>query len=127
MYSSGFLDLIHQHGHSFSHLCGVVHDMNASLLEGSDLVESATLATGDDSTSVTHSSAWRSGLASDERNNREVPLVVLREPFCGFFFGLTTDLTDHNDTVSFGVNDKALEDIDEVGAVEGISTDTDDS
>ena len=100
--------------------------MDAGLLEGSDLVESATLASGNDGTSVTHSPAWRCCLSSDKADNWKVAGVVLCEPGGSFLFGLTTDLTDHDDTVGLGVFHEFLEDVDEVGAVEGITTNTND-
>jgi hypothetical protein len=119
--------LFHQHGHGLTHLGGVVDDVNASLFKSADFIKSTALATGDDGTSVTHSSAWRSGLTSNEGDNWEVAMIVLWEPISSLFLGLTTDFTDHNNTMSLWVLNKSLKNIDEVGAIERITTNTDNS
>ena len=81
----------------------VVDDVNATLFESSNLLFGTTLSTGDDGTCVAHSSSWRSSLSGNESENRKVPVVVVSEPFSSFFFSLSTDLTDHDDTFGFRV------------------------
>ena len=116
----------HEHGHALTHLCRVVHDVNASCLESLDLVKSTALSSRDDSASVAHSATWRSSLASNKGKNREFSCIVSLEPVCSFLLSLTANLTNHNNTVCLGIFYEALKDINEVGAVEWISTNADD-
>ena len=116
---------LHELGHLLAHLRRVAHDVDTCSLEGSNLLGSTTLATGNNGTSVTHATAWGSSLASNEADGRQVAVVVVAEPLSSFLLGLATDLTNHDDTLSLGVVDELTEDINEVGAVEGITTNTD--
>jgi len=50
---------------------------------------------------------------------------VFSEVLSSLFFGITTDFTDHHNTLGLGIVEEDLEAIDEVGAVEGITADTD--
>ena len=50
---------------------------------------------------------------------------MFSEVFSSLLFGITTDLTDHHDTLGFGVVEEDLEAINEVCAVERITSDTD--
>jgi hypothetical protein len=77
-------------------------------------------------TSVTHTSARRSRDTSNERDNGLVGSVVLLEEVCSILLSGTTDLTNHDDTVSLGILEEDLEAVDEVGTREGVTTDTDD-
>ena len=54
-------------------------------------------------------------------------MVMLREPLSGLLFGFTADLTNHDNTFSLGIIDELGEDIDEVGAVERITANADNS
>ena len=54
-------------------------------------------------------------------------MVVLAEPFGSLFFGLSADLANHDDTFGLGIVNELCQYIDEVGAVEGVAADTDDS
>ena len=100
--------------------------MDAGGLEGSDLVGGTTLSSGDDCTGVTHATAWRGSLSSDEADNRQVAVVVCAKPVCGLFLGLSADLTNHDDTLGLRIVNELSQDINEVGAVEGITTDSND-
>jgi hypothetical protein len=102
-----------------------MYDVDSCLLKSLDLIKGTTLSTRDDSTGVTHSAAWGSSLSGNERKNWEFSCVILREPVSSFLFSFTTDFTYHNDTMSLWVFYKALEHIDEVGAVERITTNAD--
>ena len=96
-------------------------------LEGGDLAVCATLAAGDDGTGVTHAPAGRSGDTGDEGNDGLLLLPVgLLEELGGVLLGGTTDLADHDDTVGLGVLEEDLKAVDEVGAAEGVTADTDD-
>ena len=96
-------------------------------LEGGDLAVCATLAAGDDGTGVTHAPAGRSGDTSDERDDGLLLLPVgLLEELGGILLGGTTDLADHDDTVGLRVLEEDLKAVDEVGAAEGVTADTDD-
>lgn len=50
---------------------------------------------------------------------------MFSEVFSSLLFGITTDLTDHHDTLGVGVVEEDLEAINEVRAVERITSDTD--
>jgi len=113
--------------HGFSHLGGVVNDGNTVSFESSDLRLGISLSSRDDSTSVTHSSAGRGSLSSNERHNGEVSVVMGREPFSGLLFGFSTDFSNHDNSFGLWIVNEALEDIDEVGSVEGITSNSDNS
>lgn len=49
---------------------------------------------------------------------------MFSEVFSSLLFGITTDFTDHHDTLGLWVVEEDFEAIDEVGAVEWITTDT---
>jgi hypothetical protein len=100
--------------------------VDASGLEGSDLVGSTTLSSGDNSTSVTHATAWRGSLSSDEADNGQVAVVVSTKPVCGLFLGLSADLTNHDNSLCLRIVNEHGKDINEVGAVERITTDSND-
>jgi hypothetical protein len=65
-------------------------------------------------TSVTHTSARRSRDTSNEGDNGLVGSVVLLEEVCSILLGGTTNLTNHDDTISLGVLEEDLEAVDEV-------------
>jgi len=118
---------LHELGHLFAHLRRVANNVNASGFEGGNLVGGSALATSNDGTGVTHATAWRSSLSSDEADDWQLTVVVLTEPLSGLLFGLSADLTDHDYTLGLGIIDKLSEDINKVGTVEGIATDTNNS
>lgn len=100
--------------------------MDASGLERGDLVSGTTLASSNDCTSVAHATAWWGSLSSNEAHSGKVAVVVLAKPFGSFFFGLSADLANHDDTLGLGIVNELCQYIDEVGAVEGVSSDSDD-
>lgn len=100
---------------------------DACVLHGFDLAGCVSLSFLDDSASVAHSSLWRGSQTSNESNNWLVMDVVFLQPIAGHLLSLPSDFSDHDDTLGFWVDYEFLEDIDEVGAVEGISSDTDNS
>jgi hypothetical protein len=53
--------------------------------------------------------------------------VVLLQEISSFFFGLTTDFTDHNNTLGLRVLQESGQTVDEVGTVERVTTNTDTS
>lgn len=111
--------------HGLAHLGRVVDDLDAVALEASNLRGSITLSTSNDGTGVTHSTARRSSLASDETNNGQVAVVMLRQPLGSLLFSFTADLTNHDNTFSLRIIDELGEHIDEVGTVERITANAD--
>ena len=101
--------------------------MDARCLESGNLRSSVTLASGNDGTSVAHTTAWRCRLASDEADSWQVTVVIGAEPLSGFLLSLATDLTNHDDTLGLGVINELGQHIDEVCAVEGVTTDSNNS
>ena len=77
-------------------------------------------------TSVTHSSSRGSRDTSNEADDGLVGSVVLLEEVCSVLFGGTTNLANHDDSVSLAVLEEDLEAVDEVCAREGVTTNTDD-
>lgn len=75
---------------------------------------------------MAHTAAGGSGDTGDEGNSGLVVDVVGLEELGGVLLGGTTNLTDHDDTVGLGVLEEDLQAVDEVGAGEGVTTDTDD-
>ena len=112
----------HELGHFLAHLRGVAHDMDTSGLKRSNLLGCAALTSSDDGAGMAHAAArWRS-LASDEADGRQIAMVVIAKPRSSFFFSLTSDLADHDDTLSLGIVNKLAEYIDKVGAIEGVTS-----
>ena len=101
-------------------------DNDTSVGQSGDLGVGTTLTTADDGTGVTHAAAGGSGDTGNEGDGGLVVDVVGLEELGGILLGGTTDLTDHDDTVGLGVLEEDLEAVDEVGAGEGVTTDTDD-
>ena len=126
-FSQGVSRALHQLCHLLAHLRGVPHDMDASGLECGDLVSGTTLASCNNGTSVAHTTAWRCRLSSDEADRWQVAVVVGAEPLSGFLLSLATDLTNHDDTLGLGVINELGQHIDEVCAVEGVTTDSNNS
>lgn len=54
-------------------------------------------------------------------------MVMTRKPLGSLLFGFTADLTNHDNTFSLGIIDELGEDINEVGAVERITANADNS
>mmetsp|Transcript_22445 Transcript_22445/g.39819 ORF Transcript_22445/g.39819 Transcript_22445/m.39819 type:complete len:372 (+) Transcript_22445:906-2021(+) len=111
--------------HGSTHGSRGVGDSDTSGLEGGDLVSGLTLATGDNGTGVTHATTGGSSETSNKGNNGLLGSGSLDE-LSSLLLSGTTDLTDHNDTLGLGVLNEALKAVNEVGAVEGITTNTDD-
>lgn len=101
-------------------------DNDTGILESGDLGVGTTLTTADDGTGVAHTATGGSGDTGNEGNGGLVVDVVGLEELGGVLLSGTTDFTDHDDTVSLGVLEEDLQAVDEVGAGEGITTDTDD-
>lgn len=100
-------------------------DNDTSVGESGDLGVGTTLTTADDGTGVTHAAAGGSGDTGNEGDSGLVVDVVGLEVLGGILLGGTTNLTDHDDTVGLGVLEEDLEAVDEAGAGEGVTTDTD--
>ncbi|KAI6771004.1 hypothetical protein HG531_009859 [Fusarium graminearum] len=113
---------------SLAQTSGGALDNDTSILKSLDLGVGTTLTTGDDGTGVTHSSSRGSGDTSDEADDglATVDGVGLLEELGGVLLGGTTNLTNHDDTVGVGVLGEDLEAVDEVGAGEGVTANTDD-
>lgn len=113
---------------SLAQASGGALDDDASTLEGLDLGVGTTLSTRDNGSGVAHATARGSGDTSDEADNglAVANSVGLLEELGGVLFGRSTNLTNHDDTVGLGVLSEDLEAVDEVGAVEGVTTNTDD-
>ena len=117
--------LLHGLEHRSAEVSRGLHNVHTGRREGGELGGGRALATGDDGTSVTHASARRGSGAGDETHHRLVGVAVLSNPVGGVLLGLATDLTNHDNALGLGVVGEALQAVDEVGAVERISTNAD--
>ena len=75
---------------------------------------------------MTHSPLGRGGQSSDKADDGLILFVVLLDPLGSHFLVLASDFTDHDDAFGLGVDHELLEDIDEVGSVEGVTSDAHD-
>lgn len=99
---------------------------HSGVLESGNLRVRTSLAAADDGTSVTHTATRGSTDTSDEADGGLVVYVVGLEELGGILLGAATNLTNHDDTLSFGVLEEDAKAVDEVGTGEGVTTDTDD-
>jgi hypothetical protein len=76
---------------------------------------------------VAHSPAWRSSLACYEANDWQVSVVVVLDPLCRLFFSFSADLTNEDDSLGLLVSHKSVKDINEVGTIEGVTSNADHS
>ena len=95
-------------------------------LQSGNLGVGVALSSADNGTSVAHSPARGRRDTGDEADNGLVGRVVLLQEVGGVLLGGSTNLADHNDTVCLAVLEEDLQAVDEVGAGEGVTTDTDD-
>lgn len=77
-------------------------------------------------TSVSHSASWWCRDTSDERNNWLSSAVVLLQEIGSLLLSRSSDLSDHDDTISLAILKEDLQAVDEVGSGEWVTTDTDD-
>ena len=114
--------------HLRTNLSGAVGDNDTCSLESLDLIGSGALATSNDSTRMTHATSRRGRTTCDESDNRlgvlrclVVPLKILGS----LLLHGPTNFTNDNNTVGVGVLEEDLDDIDVLGAGEGVTTDSD--
>lgn len=101
---------------------------NTGGLQSGDLGSGTSLSSGDNGTSVAHSSAGGSRDTGNEGADglgHVSGLVVLLQELGSLLLGGTSDLSDHDDTVSLLVLEEDLEAVDEVGSGKGVTSDTD--
>merc|ERR1712165_493158 len=108
-----------------AHLSWTRGHCDSSCFKGGDLGSCCALATTDDSSSMSHPPARGSGHASDEADHwlGVGARVVFLQVLSSLLLGLSSDLTNHDDSLGLVVVDEALKAVDEVGAVEGITAD----
>ena len=101
-------------------------DSDTSALKRGDLGVGITLTTADNGTSVAHSPAWWRGDTGNEADNGLVGRVVLLQEVGGILLSGTTNLANHDDTVSLLVLEEDVQAVDEVGSREWVTTNTND-
>mmetsp|Transcript_18199 Transcript_18199/g.39842 ORF Transcript_18199/g.39842 Transcript_18199/m.39842 type:complete len:202 (+) Transcript_18199:264-869(+) len=72
---------------------------------------------------MSHTTPRRRSEASDEGHHGLLGHVVLFQPLGGILLCAASNLPNHDDAFCLGIVDEALEAIDEVGAVEGVTAD----
>ena len=115
--------LLHGLQHGGAEVCRGLDDVHARSGERRELGRRGALAAGDDGAGVAHASTGRGGGAGDEADDGLVGVAVLADPVGGVLLGLAAYLADHDDALGLGVVGEALQTVDEVGAVERVSTD----
>lgn len=65
-------------------------------------------------------------MAGDKTDDGEVPVVVGGEPLSSLLFSFSSNLSDHDDSLSLRVVHELFEHINKVSSIEGVSSDTDD-
>ena len=117
----------HECSHSFSHLGWVSNYSDAIRFQASYLRFSVSLSTSNNSTGVTHSSAGWCSLSSNEADNWQFAMIMFWKPFSSLFLCFSTNLTNHNNSLSLWVINEAWKDINEVSSIERITSNTNDS
>src|SRR5271156_1233116 len=103
---------------------GRFRDHDSGALQRLHLVAGAALAAGDDRAGMTHPPAGRCGAAGDKPDDRLLRPSRLQE-FGAVFLGTAADFADHDDRLGLVIGEKHLEHLDEVRAVDRITTDAD--
>src|SRR5690554_459289 len=97
------------------------HGFNTGIFQGGKLLVCSALTTRNDGASVAHTLARRCSDTGNVGNHRLGH--VLFDERGRFFFGGTTDFTDHNDGFGFRIFLQQLQNVDEVGARNRVTTD----
>ena len=71
---------------------------------------------------MTHAPLWGGSNTCNETYYRFVLGIVLADPISSHLFVLSSNLTDHNDSLSLRVLHEALKNVNEVGSIEWITT-----
>merc|ERR1719452_179160 len=124
--SLDYSSTLHCSDQQCSHLSWTLGHNDISLLQSLNLRSSSSLATTDDGSGVTHSSARWSCHSSNEGNNRLGigARVVFNQVVSSPLLSLATNLTNHDNSLGVGVVDEQLETVNEVGSIERISSNT---
>ena len=77
-------------------------------------------------TSVSHSASWWRRDTSNERNNWLSSVVVLLQEIGSLLLSRSSNLSNHDDTISLTILKEDLQAVDEVGSREWVTTDTND-
>mmetsp|Transcript_20995 Transcript_20995/g.41176 ORF Transcript_20995/g.41176 Transcript_20995/m.41176 type:complete len:445 (-) Transcript_20995:21-1355(-) len=102
-------------------------DKSTSILEGLHLGLGSTLASRNDGSCMAHTTARRRGKSSNEADDGLVGVSVLLEPLRCLLLSSSTNLTNHDNTLSLRVVGEPLEAVNEVGSVEGVTANSDNS
>lgn len=121
----GVATLVPDTCHGFSDVSRGLGDSDASLFHGSELGFSSSLSTRHDGSCVSHTTARRSGDASDKSDDRLVGVPVFLQPFTSILFGASSDFSDEDNALGVRIVGESFEAIDEVGSVERIPTNPD--
>mmetsp|Transcript_63393 Transcript_63393/g.151303 ORF Transcript_63393/g.151303 Transcript_63393/m.151303 type:complete len:377 (+) Transcript_63393:60-1190(+) len=124
--SPGLAGRLHGRSHVGAELSWRASDGHTCSLKGGDLGGGSALAAGDDGAGVAHSAARWGGDTCDEAHHW-LALVVCLQPVCSLLLCVTTDLANHDDALGLRVRHESLEAIDEVGAVEWVAANANNS
>jgi hypothetical protein len=118
---------LHLLEHDRADLAGRLDNLGAGGAERGDLVRGGALSSRDDGSGVSHAASGGSGTSGDESGNGlgVRALVVLGEVGGSLLLHRSTNLSNQNNTLSLGVLEEDLDDVDVLGAGEGVTTDTD--
>mmetsp|Transcript_126888 Transcript_126888/g.355347 ORF Transcript_126888/g.355347 Transcript_126888/m.355347 type:complete len:302 (-) Transcript_126888:42-947(-) len=99
--------------------------MDTCCFQSLELVVRSSLASSDNSSSMTHTTTGRGRDTGNESNHRLVGVTIFLQPFRSLLFRASSNFTNHNDTLCLGVVSKAFQAVDKVGSIEGVSSDAD--
>lgn len=119
--------LLHLFEHVLADQRGRLRHHDSRLFQSLYLADSVSLALLDYSSSVTHPALCWGSQSSNEANNWLVLLVIFLQPVSSQLLGLSSDLANHHNSLSFGVDHEFLQNIDEVSSVEGVASNANNS
>src|SRR5262245_59322103 len=102
-------------------------DLNTGGLHGRNLAFGVSPATGDDGAGMAHAPAGRRGATGNESDYRLLAPTFgfVGDELSGVFLGRATDLTNHDDRLGRFVGQEHRQDVDELGALDGVAADSD--
>lgn len=117
--------LLHGLQHQVSNLGGRVGNDGTGSFERLDLVARRSLSARNDGSGMSHPSAGGCRSTSNESDDGLVVVVVGGNVLGGIFLHGASDLTDQDDTLSLGIREEDLDDVNVLGAGERVSSDSD--
>src|SRR5690606_5496395 len=107
---------------AFTDLSQAANSVYAGSFQRSELLVSCTFTTRNDGASVAHALSWRRSHTGDVGHDRLGNVIL--DVSCCFFFSGSADFTDHHDGFSGRIFFEQLQNVDEAGTGDRVTTDT---